>query len=129
MTGHALHCHEVQSTAGLFAAPADATGVGAHSDKDVRDEFHWAAAELFITTGEDAYRQTVLRSPLHADADALFPRDGMSRQSVAGLGALDLATVHDLTGRPCHRDAVLHGVDHLLAASVQPVLRHRVRRT
>ncbi|MER6639019.1 glycoside hydrolase family 9 protein [Streptomyces microflavus] len=77
----------------ILADPQDATGGGAYSDDDVRDEFYWAAAELFLTTGEDSYRQEVLRSPLHGDTDAVFPRGGMSWGSVAGLGALNLASV------------------------------------
>ncbi|GAA2406037.1 cellulase [Streptomyces glaucosporus] len=76
-----------------LADPNDGTGGGAYSDNDVRDEFYWAAAELFVTTGKDAYRQEVLNSPLHGDAGAVFPRGGLSWGSTAGLGALSLATV------------------------------------
>ncbi|MFS0693843.1 glycoside hydrolase family 9 protein [Streptomyces nitrosporeus] len=97
----AARCREAARTAwtaakahpGILADPQDGTGGGAYSDNDVRDEFYWAAAELFLTTGEDTYRQEVLNSPLHGDTDAVFPRGGMSWGSVAGLGALDLATV------------------------------------
>ncbi|WP_420716428.1 glycoside hydrolase family 9 protein [Streptomyces sp. H27-H1] len=77
----------------IYADPADGTGGGAYPDDDVRDEFYWAAAELFLTTGEDGYRQEVLRSPLHGDTDAVFPRGGMAWGATAGLGALNLATV------------------------------------
>ncbi|MDG9704667.1 glycoside hydrolase family 9 protein [Streptomyces sp. DH37] len=77
----------------VLADPNDGTGGGAYSDDDVRDEFYWAAAELFVTTGKDTYRQAVLGSPLHGDADAVFPRGGMSWGATAGLGALSLATV------------------------------------
>ncbi|WP_373312539.1 glycoside hydrolase family 9 protein [Streptomyces candidus] len=77
----------------VLADPDDGTGGGTYADNDVRDEFYWAAAELFLTTGEDGFRQAVLDSPLHGDTDAVFPRGGMSWGSVAGLGALNLATV------------------------------------
>ncbi|HEX5568857.1 MAG TPA: glycoside hydrolase family 9 protein, partial [Streptomyces sp.] len=77
----------------VLADPGDGTGGGAYSDDDVRDEFYWAAAELFVTTGKDAYRRAVLDSPLHGDAAAVFPRGGMSWGATAGLGALSLATV------------------------------------
>ncbi|MFJ9041119.1 glycoside hydrolase family 9 protein [Streptomyces sp. NPDC102406] len=77
----------------VLADPADGTGGGTYADDDVRDEFYWAAAELFLTTGEDGYRQEVLRSPLQGVTDAVFPRAGLSWGSTAGLGALDLATV------------------------------------
>ncbi len=77
----------------MYADPGDTTGGGAYSDYDVKDEFYWAASELFITTGDKEYRQEVLKSPLHNDSKALFPSGGVSWQSVGGLGALDLATV------------------------------------
>ncbi|MEU1123207.1 glycoside hydrolase family 9 protein [Streptomyces sp. NPDC005899] len=78
----------------VLADPNDGTGGGTYSDNDVSDEFYWAAAELFTTTGKDAYRQAVLSSDLHGDADAVFPAGGgISWGSTAGLGALTLATV------------------------------------
>lgn len=77
----------------MYADPGDTTGGGAYSDYDVKDEFYWAASELFVTTGDKEYRQEVLQSPLHNDSKALFPSGGVSWQSVGGLGALDLATV------------------------------------
>lgn len=68
-------------------------GGGGYGDTDVRDEFYWAAAELLLTTGENVYRRALLNSPLHGDTNAVFPRGGLSWQSVAGVGALNLATV------------------------------------
>ncbi|MFJ9012558.1 glycoside hydrolase family 9 protein [Streptomyces canus] len=82
----------------MYADPGDTTGGGAYSDYDVKDEFYWAAAELFITTGDKEYRNEVLKSPLHNDSKALFPSGGVSWQSVGGLGALDLATVPNKLG-------------------------------
>jgi endoglucanase len=82
----------------MYADPGDATGGGAYSDYDVKDEFYWAASELFITTGDKEYRKEVLKSPLHNDSEALFPAGGVSWQSVGGLGALDLATVPNKLG-------------------------------
>ncbi|KUL35501.1 endoglucanase [Streptomyces regalis] len=82
----------------MYADPGDATGGGAYSDYDVKDEFYWAASELFITTGDKEYRHEVLKSPLHNDSEALFPAGGVSWQSVGGLGALDLATVPNKLG-------------------------------
>jgi endoglucanase len=77
----------------VYASPDDSTGGGSYSDDNVTDEFYWAAAELFITTGDDTYRQAVLTSPLHGDTAAVFPADGFSWGATAALGALDLATV------------------------------------
>ncbi|WP_422396971.1 glycoside hydrolase family 9 protein [Streptomyces gobiensis] len=82
----------------MYADPGDTTGGGAYSDYDVKDEFYWAAAELFTTTGDKEYRQAVLKSPLHNDSKALFPSSGISWQSVGGLGALNLATVPNKLG-------------------------------
>ncbi|GHB16250.1 endoglucanase [Streptomyces clavifer] len=78
----------------VLADPNDGTGGGAYSDGDVSDEFYWAASELFTTTGEAAFRQAVLSSPLHGDTDAVFPAGGgISWGSTGGLGVLTLATV------------------------------------
>ncbi|MGC5411790.1 glycoside hydrolase family 9 protein, partial [Streptomyces sp. DT225] len=83
----------------VLASPADGVGGGTYEDNDVRDEFYWAAAELFTTTGKDTYRQALLDSPLHGDVDAAFPADGgIWWGGTAGLGVLTLATVpNDLT--------------------------------
>ncbi|MFJ6463955.1 glycoside hydrolase family 9 protein [Streptomyces sp. NPDC091387] len=83
----------------VLADPADGVGGGTYEDGDVTDEFYWAAAELFTTTGDEAYRQALLASPLHGDTDAVFPADGgMWWGETAGLGVLTLATVpNDLT--------------------------------
>nr|WP_218904305.1 glycoside hydrolase family 9 protein [Allostreptomyces psammosilenae] len=77
----------------IYADPNDGVGGGAYNDNDVRDEFYWAAAELFTTTGKDVYRQALLSSPLHGDTEAVFPRGGISWGATSGLGALTLATV------------------------------------
>ncbi len=37
------------------------TGGGPYDDQDVIDEFGWAAAELWITTGEEFYRDNMIR--------------------------------------------------------------------
>lgn len=83
----------------VLADPTDGVGGGTYEDGDVTDEFYWAAAELFTTTGDEAYRQALLASPLHGDTDAVFPADGgMWWGETAGLGVLTLATVpNDLT--------------------------------
>lgn len=76
-----------------YADPNDAQGGGAYSDDDVTDEFYWAAAELFATTGEERYLKDLRDSPLHGDTDAVFPRGGLAWAATAGLGAITLATV------------------------------------
>jgi endoglucanase len=52
-----------KATPNRIADPNDGTGGGAYSDPDVSDEFYWAAAELFATTGR--YRADVTGSPLY----------------------------------------------------------------
>ncbi|MCK6261653.1 glycoside hydrolase family 9 protein [Vibrio sp. ZSDE26] len=42
-------------------------GSGPYDDLELADEFYWAAAELFITTGEKHYQDEVENSPLHLD--------------------------------------------------------------
>jgi endoglucanase len=107
-----------QANPEMYADPGDATGGGAYSDSDVKDEFYWAAAELFITTGDKRYRQAVLDSPLHGDDKALFPSGGVSWQSVGGLGALDLAGVPNKLGKAeakAARKAVTRAADRYAA--------------
>ena len=105
----------------IYASPVDATGGGAYDDSNVTDEFYWAAAELFITTGEDTYRDAVLTSPVHGSAEKTFPgQDSVNWGSVAGLGALDLATVpNNLTGDQLTtvRDVVTGAADRFAADS------------
>jgi len=45
-------------------AIADFTGSGGYGDEELADEFFWAAAELFVTTGKRTYRQLVDASSL-----------------------------------------------------------------
>ncbi len=93
---------------------AGADGGGAYGDRDVRDEFYWAAAELYLTTGEDAYAQAVTSSPLHT-AD-VFTADGFGWASTAALGRLDLATVPSkLPGRDAVVASVVAGADRYVA--------------
>ncbi|GAA2704093.1 glycoside hydrolase family 9 protein [Actinoplanes palleronii] len=68
----------------VYAPAADTAGGGAYADSDVTDEFYWAAAELFITTRNAAYRP--------APTAGAFDPDGFYWGSVAALGRLDLAT-------------------------------------
>ncbi|KAB1138690.1 glycosyl hydrolase family 5 [Micromonospora sp. AMSO12t] len=74
-----------------YASPADSTGGGAYDDTNVTDEFYWAAAELFLTTGEQPYLADLTASPHHT-GNVFDPR-GFGWQGVAALGRLDLATV------------------------------------
>ena len=83
-----------------LAPASDSKGGGPYDDKHLEDEFYWAAAELFIATGDAAYRDFVRRSPYYLVVPAAL-NDGqdagtstaMSWQSVQALGSISLATV------------------------------------
>ena len=76
----------------IFAPVADGdSGGGPYNDDDVSDEFYWASAELFVTTGKDQYLADLKASP-HATGDVFSPR-GFDWAQVAALGRLTLATV------------------------------------
>jgi endoglucanase len=75
----------------VYADSADGNGGGAYSDGDVTDEFYWAAAELYLTTGEPAFLADLTASPHHTGD--LFTPTGFNWPATAELGRLDLATV------------------------------------
>lgn len=72
-----------------LADPNDNVGGGAYDDKTVTDEFYWAAAELFTTTGDSSYRTDVTSSP-HYKAAGLT-RAGFFWGGTAPLGDITLA--------------------------------------
>ncbi|GIF78078.1 glycoside hydrolase family 9 protein [Asanoa siamensis] len=102
----------------VYASPTDGNGGGAYSDDDVTDEFYWAAAELYLTTGAATYR-TDLAASRHHTGD-VFAATGFSWGSTAALGRLDLATVPN--GLPAAeqsriRDSVRAAADAYLATA------------
>ena len=70
-------------------------GGGAYEDRDVSDEFYWAAAELFVTTGKEEYGKPMRRSRHFLSA----PRGGPEAENDLGsrhmmtAGTLSLALV------------------------------------
>ncbi|HEX6685363.1 MAG TPA: glycoside hydrolase family 9 protein [Candidatus Limnocylindrales bacterium] len=75
----------------IYQDPNDGNGGGTYGDNDVTDEFYWAAVQLFLTTGENAFWTDVSASRHHT-AD-VFTSSGFSWGGTAALGRLDLATV------------------------------------
>ncbi|WP_177282490.1 glycoside hydrolase family 9 protein [Devosia enhydra] len=74
----------------LIAGPADPDlGGGAYDDTDVSDEFYWAAAELFITTGEMPFLEAARASPHWSGP--VYPSPIFDWASVAGFARLQLA--------------------------------------
>ncbi|MFW7413423.1 glycoside hydrolase family 9 protein [Demequina sp. SO4-18] len=102
-------------TPDLYAPAADgADGGGPYNDDDVTDEFYWAAAELFLTTGEDEYEDFLLASPVH-EADS-FPTGGFSWDALDAIAKMNLATVEsDFSDRGEVRAQVVAGADGILA--------------
>ncbi|MGH1555047.1 glycoside hydrolase family 9 protein [Streptomyces sp. L7] len=47
----------------VYPDPNDGTGGGAYPDDNATDEFYWAAAELYLTTGERQFADHVTNSP------------------------------------------------------------------
>jgi endoglucanase len=98
----------------IYADPADGVGGGAYNDADVSDEFYWAAAELFISTGGREYREFLLASPHHTGD--IWRERGFDWGNTAQLGRLQLATLPNLLpDRARVRQSVVAGADTYLA--------------
>ncbi len=103
------------ATPDLYAPDADgADGGGAYQDAYVGDEFYWAAAELYLTTGEQAFLDYILASEMH-QAEVFTPA-GLSWFSVAALARMDLALIPSaLPDRRGVIDSVISGAKGYLA--------------
>jgi len=103
-----------QAHPAIYADENDGIGGGAYPDRAVDDEFYWAAAELYLTTGERRFADHVLTSPVHT-ADIFGPL-GFDWARTAAAARLDLATVPNrLPGRDKVRQSVVKGADRYLA--------------
>lgn len=102
----------------LYAPESDNVGGGAYNDAKVTDDFYWAAAELYLTTGERKYAADVLSSPEHT-ADVFGPV-AFDWASTAAAAKIDLALVPNrLPGRATVRKQVVQGADKYLAIQRQ----------
>jgi endoglucanase len=77
----------------VLADPNDGTGGGTYSDNTVTDEFYWAAAELYTTTGKRAYRDDVTGSSLYRGVS--FNTHGFDWGSTGALGDITLTLVRN----------------------------------
>ncbi|BCJ56514.1 endoglucanase [Actinoplanes sp. NBRC 14428] len=103
-----------QANPALFAPVTDGTGGGAYNDSVVDDDFYWAAAELYLTTGEKRYADVILASPVHT-AD-IFGAGAFDWANTAAAGRLDLALVPSkLPGRAEVRASIVRGAEKYLA--------------
>jgi len=101
----------------VYSPDADGnSGGGAYGDSNVDDEFYWAAAELYLTTGRAEYLADVHASPL-ATAD-VFNVNGFSWNTPGPLARMDLATVPSRLPqreREGIRRSVVAGADKVVA--------------
>jgi hypothetical protein len=83
--------HEAARIHPPLHAPDDEgrNGGGPYGDAEAADDFYWAAAELWLTTGEERYAAQVEASTWHS-ADVFEP-DGFDFDRVAIPARLDLA--------------------------------------
>lgn len=86
----------------LAPNPPDAVGGGRYNDDHVQDEFYWAAAELYITTGKEPYRDYLLNkskylnvfpSSLGPEAENKDCSASFTWQNTEALGNISLAVV------------------------------------
>jgi endoglucanase len=70
-------------------------GGGPYGDSLFEDEFYWAAAELFITTGKPEYKAAFVKSPFHKTIPTAAGGGTacMSWDHLAALGKISLAVV------------------------------------
>ncbi len=72
-------------------------GSGPYDDDKVDDEFYWAAAELFITTGKDEYKKVVTESKHYQKVPAYLEYDKVDGtftwKDIAPPGSMSLAVV------------------------------------
>jgi endoglucanase len=78
-------------------AGTSAIGGGPYDDKNLADDFYWAAAELFITTKKEPYKAFLMKSPYYKALPTTYGDDGMNTPmtwgDTAGLGSISLAVV------------------------------------
>ncbi len=71
----------------VYAGNAPGNGGGNYDDTNITDEFYWAAAELYVTTGAEEYRSSLLGSSEFGKVE------DFDWGHTAPLGSISLATV------------------------------------
>jgi endoglucanase len=99
----------------LFASK-EIHGGGAYDDAKVDDDFYWAAAELFVTTGKPEFKQFLEASPLHRrlrmDAGGHTSTMNWAETDALGTISLALGPANDL--RAHARNQLIGGADEYL---------------
>jgi endoglucanase len=96
----------------IFTGRTPGEGGGDYSDANVSDEFFWAAAELYATTGEGVYLDYLTNSP-HFSSDST--NSAMAWPDTALLGVITLATVPNDLGEEevaAMRDRIIRSADY-----------------
>lgn len=107
----------------IIAPPEDGnSGGGPYDDKDLADEYFWAATELYLATGDAGYRDQMMRSP-YWTADPFRP-EGFGWADVAPFAQMQLALQGGMLPEEevaRIRKSVLEAADRLIAiAETQP---------
>jgi endoglucanase len=118
---------------GVFAPANDDKGGGTYADDKVADEFYWAAAELYVTTGKPEYKQFLEASPLNAR----FPVEAGGHVSsfnwgtTDGLGMVSLAVVpgKDAALQKTMRTRIQQAADRFLKVAEKEGYRTLIERT
>lgn len=102
-------------------------GGGPYNDHEFSDEFYWAAAQLYLTTGSAVYEDAVLDSVHHVggEDEQVFATPAFDWQDTAGAARLDLATVDSqLEGRAEVIDSVVEAADAYIAIQEEEPFGH-----
>jgi endoglucanase len=103
----------------IVRAEHDTPGGGAYGDGGLDDEFYWAAAELFISTGKAEYRSELEQSRFHAPkTGAAVMAGNVGWDHVAPLGKISLVVAPNSLGEDAlaeQRRELVAAADHLLA--------------
>ena len=99
-------------------------GGGDYGDDDLTDEFYWATAELFVTTGDSELLTVLRKSPLYLSAPTGDASTGdIGWNSVGALGTISLALspdrLPDVERRRARQAIVATGRSYLAEAATQ----------
>ncbi|MCC6803744.1 MAG: glycoside hydrolase family 9 protein [Anaerolineae bacterium] len=100
--------------------PGNAVGGGDYGDGNVEDEFFWAAAELYVTTGEQAYHDYLAASPYFAGQFAEGQETALTWGDVGIAGTLTLALHAERLSadeQTTVRDLLIRIADHYAAVT------------
>ena len=103
----------------IYASHTDVRGGGPYGDDEVRDDFFWAAAELFLTTKKAEYWDRVEASAYYTapSKEAGGSESAFNWATTDALGTISLAIADPATlpsKQAPHRDALVERADQYL---------------